>query len=64
MDADALRALSYVKSIVPEYVNSETKVSDFLIRMDRFDDDIWEFIKGLYFMEDDLQITISVTKGS
>ena len=64
MDSDTLRALSYVKSIVPEYVNSETKVSDFLIRMDRFDDDIWEFIKGLYFMEDDLQITISVAKGS
>lgn len=65
MDSDALqRVFSYVKSIVPEYVNSETKVSDFLIRMDRFDDDIWEFIKGLYFMEEDLQITISVTKGS
>lgn len=65
MDTDALqRALPYLKSIVPEYINSETKVSDFLIRMDRFDDDIWEFIKGLYFMEEDLQITISVTKGS
>jgi len=48
----------------PEHLTPATTISDFLIRMDRFDDDIWEFIKGLYFMEDDLQITISVTKGS
>ena len=41
-----------------------TSISDFLIRMDQFDDNIWETIKYMFSGEDDLQITISITKGS
>lgn len=48
----------------PEHLTPATTISDFLIRMDQFDDYIWENLKDLFCMEEDLQITISVTKGS
>lgn len=48
----------------PEHPGLATEISDFLIRMDRFDDRIWEWIKELFALDDNLQITISINKAS
>lgn len=42
----------------------KASISEFLIRMDKFDDDLWNRIKDLFGDSENLAITISVSKES
>lgn len=61
-------AFKPIADMIPDLEPEEefhTNVSDFLIRIDNFDDHIWGMLKDLFDSSDNIEITISVVpKGS